>query len=248
MDSSESIPCAQPQRTALVTGGSGALGSAIVRRLCRDGYAVAFTFNRNQAAADSLAGETGAAAFQADLTVQQQVQACVAAALKRLDHVDVLVNNAGLTQVMPFALLEEQDWDRVLAANLKTMFLVTHAVARGMITRQAGCIINIGSLAGHRVLEVPVHYAAAKAGVSGFTLALAKELSRYHIRVNCVVPGLLDAGVSTMVPEKEVAEYVRFSTAGRVGKPEEVAATVAFLASDEAGYINAQNIFVDGGV
>ena len=235
-------------RVALVTGGSGALGSAIVRRLCKEGDAVAFTFRTRAAAAEALARETGAAMFQADLTDGPQVRAAVGQVIERLGRIDVLVNNAGLTQVMPFALLEEEDWDAVLAANLKSMFLVTREVVRQMVARKSGVIVNIGSLAGHRLLDVPVHYATAKAGVSGFTLSLASELSRYNIRVNSVVPGLLDEGVGKMVPEKELAEYIHYCAAGRPGKTEEVAEVVAFLASDRARYINAQNIFVDGGI
>lgn len=235
-------------KIAFVTGGSGALGGAIVRRLARDGHSIAFTFRTNEEAARSLEKETGALAVEADLTRQDQVKAAVGKAIERFERIDILVNNVGLTQVMPFALIEEDDWDEVMAANLKTMFLVTKEVVRGMIARKSGVIINIGSLAGHRLLEVPVHYATAKAGVSGFTLALAKELSRYSIRVNSVVPGLLDEGVGKMVPERELEEYVRYCTAGRPGKPEEAAEVVAFLASDAASYMNAQNIFVDGGI
>lgn len=235
-------------KVAFVTGGSGALGSAIVRCLRRDGDTVAFTFKTNRTAAEAVANETGAAAFQADLTDARQVKAVVQQVLDRFGQIDVLVNNVGFTQVMPFALIEEADWDEVIAVNLKTMFLVTREVARGMVARKAGIIINIGSLAGHRLLEVPVHYATAKAGVSGFTLALAKEFSRYNIRVNSVVPGLLEEGVGKMVPEKELAEYFRYCAAGRAGKTEEVAEVVAFLASEKAQYINAQNVFVDGGI
>lgn len=235
-------------RSVLVTGGSGALGGAIVRRFRADGWRVAFTFHSHPEEAGALARETGAAAVRVDLTDRAQVAAMVVAALEKLGRIDVLVNNAGRTQVMPFALIEDEDWDQILAANLKTMFLATQEAVRGMIQRKAGVIINIGSLAGHRLLEVPVHYAAAKAGVSGFTLALARELARYHIRVNEVVPGLLSKGVGTLVPEKEMAEYVRYCTAGRAGEPEEVAEVVAFLASDKATYINGQSIFVDGGI
>ncbi|HUS58721.1 MAG TPA: SDR family oxidoreductase [Planctomycetota bacterium] len=235
-------------KTILITGGSGAVGRSLVRRFRRDGDDVAFTYNTNTASADALVHETGAAAFQAELTDRAQVKVMVAGALERFGRIDVLINNAGFTQVMPFALIEEEDWDEVIARNLKTMFLVTREVTRGMVARKSGVIINLSSLAGHRLLEVPVHYATAKAGVSGFTLALAKELARYNIRVNTVVPGLLEDGVGKMVPEKELAEYVRFCSAGRVGKTTEVADVIAFLASDAASYINAQNIFVDGGI
>jgi NAD(P)-dependent dehydrogenase (short-subunit alcohol dehydrogenase family) len=232
----------------LITGGSGALGGAIVRCFRRDCCSVAFTFNTNAAGAEALAAETGALALKADLTDGTQAAAVVRQALDRFGRIDILVNNAGLTQVMPFALIEEEDWDAVLAANLKTMFLVTREAVRNMIARKSGVIINIGSLAGHRLLEVPVHYATAKAGVSGFTLSLARELARFNIRVNSVVPGLLDDGVGRMVPEKEVAEYVRYCSSGRRGTTQEVAEVVAFLASDKARYINGQNIFVDGGI
>lgn len=165
-----------------------------------------------------------------------------------LGPADILVNNAGITQVMPFALIEEEDWDRMMDVNVKGMFLVTKAFVRGMIRRQRGAIVNLGSLAGMRVLEVPVHYATAKSAVVGFTLALARELARYNIRVNAVVPGLLTGGVSSHVPDKQREDYLQHCTVGRAGTPAEVAELVAFLASDRAAYINAQAIHIDGGV
>ncbi|MBM4062900.1 MAG: SDR family oxidoreductase [Planctomycetes bacterium] len=236
------------RRGVLITGGSGAVGRALVRRFVADGCAVAFTWCRNRAAADELAAATGALALAADLTDRAQVAAMVAAALDRLQHVDVLVNNAGRTQVLPFPLIEEEDWDAMMAANLKSLFLVTHEVVRGMIGRKAGAIVNVGSLAGQRLLDVPVHYAAAKAAVGGFTRALARELSRYGVRVNTVVPGLLDDGVGRLVPAKEREDYVRHCAAGRAGRAEEVAEVAAFLASERASYVNGQDVFVDGGI
>ncbi len=235
-------------KVALVTGGSGALGGAIVRRLRRDGMAVAFTYRSGEDAARELAAGCGAEPFRAELTDRGEVAAMVKGVLDRFGSIDVLVNNAGLTQVMPFALIEEEDWDAVLASNLKSMFLTTREVVRGMIARKSGTIVNIGSLAGHRLLEVPVHYATAKAGVTGFTLALAGELARYKVRVNEVVPGLLEGGVGRMVPEREMADYLRHCAAGRPGRMGEVAEAVAFLASDAAAYVNAQSLFVDGGI
>ncbi len=235
-------------KTVLVTGGSGALGSSLVRVFRRQGYDVAFTYNSRKEKAGQLSKETGASAFKADLTKKEDVTKAVSEILKTFGRIDILVNNAGLTQVMPFALIEEEDWDAVITANLKSMFLVTREVVRGMIARKEGVIINIGSLAGHRLLEVPVHYATAKAGVMGFTLSLAKELARYNVRVNSVVPGLLDDGVGKMVPEKEMKEYMNYCAAGRPGRTEEVAEVVLFVASPGASYVNAQNIFVDGGI
>ncbi len=235
-------------KTALVTGGSGALGSAVVRKFRSQEIQVAFSYRSGAEKARLLAEETGATALSADLTNASQVQNLVAEAIARLGTIDILVNCAGQTQIMPLALMEEEDWDSTIAANLKSLYLVTRHVVRHMVHKRSGTIVNIGSLAGHRLLDVPVHYAAAKAGVSGFTLALAKELARYNIRVNCVAPGLLEEGVGRMVPEKDRAEYARHCTAGRLGRVEEVAETIAFLASDAASYINAQNIFIDGGL
>jgi NAD(P)-dependent dehydrogenase (short-subunit alcohol dehydrogenase family) len=236
------------ERIALITGGSGALGSALVRRFAADGWKVAFTWFSNRDGAATLEQETGALAVAADLTRAADVSAMVASVLSRFEHVDVLVNNAGHTQIMPLALIEEEDWDQVMAANLKSMFLVTREIVRGMIGRKQGVVVNIGSLAGHRMLDVPVHYATAKAGVTGFTLSLARELARYGIRVNEVVPGLLSGGVGRMVPERELADYISHCAAGRAGDPSEVAEVVAFLASDKARYVNAQSVFVDGGI
>jgi 3-oxoacyl-[acyl-carrier protein] reductase len=132
--------------------------------------------------------------------------------------------------------------------NVKGMFLVTKAFIRGMIRRRRGCVVNMGSLAGMRLLDVPVHYATAKSAVVGFTLSLAREVSRYEIRVNAVVPGMLTRGVSDNVPPPQQEEYKRYCALSRAGEPQEVAELVAFLASDRASYINAQAIHVDGGI
>lgn len=238
-------------RTAFVTGGTGAIGAAIVRALAVHGAKVAFSFHNQKDKACALEHEIGEERVKAypldvrdragSVNVAEQVE-------REVGPVDILVNNAGITQVMPFALIEEEDWDRMMDVNVKGMFLITKAFVRGMIRRKKGAVVNLGSLAGMRVLEVPVHYATAKSAVVGFTLALARELSRYNIRVNAVVPGLLDGGVSSNVPDKQREDYFQHCTVGRAGKPEEVAELVAFLASDRAGYINAQAIHIDGGV
>jgi NAD(P)-dependent dehydrogenase (short-subunit alcohol dehydrogenase family) len=240
-------------RTAFVTGGTGAVGAAIVRCLARHGAQVGFSFYSQADKASQLEQEL--------LAQGKRVKACQLDVLdgpgalqlaetieKELGPLDLLVNNAGLTQVMPFALIEEADWDRIMGVNVKGLFLVTKAFVRPMIRRKRGVIINLGSLAGMRVLEVPVHYATAKSAVIGFTLSLARELARYQIRVNAVVPGLLTDGVSVNVPAKQRDDYLQHATLGRAGKPEEVAELVAFLASDRAAYINAQAIQIDGGI
>lgn len=240
-------------KVAFVTGGTGAVGGAIVRVLAREGCRVAYSFHsrpdRARELDEELAGRKAVVrSYPLDVLDGAASTALAAKIEQDLGPVNVLVNNAGLAQVMPFALIEEKDWDRMMNVNVKGMFLVTKAFVRGMIRRRSGNVVNMGSLAGMRLLEVPVHYATAKSAVVGFTLSLAKELARYNIRVNAVVPGMLTAGVSANIPEKQREEYCRYCTQGRPGTPEEVAELVAFLASDRSSYINAQVICVDGGI
>ncbi|MDR0737276.1 MAG: SDR family oxidoreductase [Zoogloeaceae bacterium] len=235
-------------KSVFVTGGSGAVGSAIVRKMTDHGWRVAFCYNKREEQARALAAETGAFAVQANLEDEASVVAMMEKLEAEFGVPDALVNNAGKTSVMPFALLDAADWDAAMSANLKSMFLVTHAVIRGMIRRRSGVIVNMSSIAGQRVLEVPVTYAASKAGVTGFTLALAREVACYGIRVNAISPGMLDDGVSANVPEKEKNEYLRYCLAGRLGACNEVADLVEFLCSDRASYINAQLIHINGGI
>lgn len=240
-------------KVAFVTGGTGAVGQAIVKVLAREGCRVAYSYNRSEEKAgqfDTEMSESGCdiKSYYLDVT---DGKASVELA-KRIEEefapVDILINNAGIAQVLPFAMIEEKDWDMLMDVNVKGMFLVTKAFARGMIRRKSGVIVNIGSLAGTRMLEVPVHYAAAKSAVTGFTMALARELGRYNIRVNAAVPGMLDGGVSINIPAKQQEQYKSHCALSRAGKCMEVAELVAFLASERSSYINAQSVLVDGGI
>lgn len=235
-------------KTVLVTGGAGALGGSLVRRFRSENWNVAFTYRRGEEAAKKLQDETGAMGVYADLTRSGEAHAAIDAVMAQYERIDALVNAAGSTQVMPFVLIEDDDWDDVIASNLKTMFVATKEVVRWMIHARTGSIVNIGSIAGQRLLDVPIHYATAKAGVCGFTVALAAELRRWNIRVNCVIPGLLEGGVAGNVPQNERDEYLKHCMAGRPGRMDEVAELVLFLADDRSSYINAQSICVDGGI
>ena len=240
-------------KVAFVTGGSGAVGGAIVEVMSREGATVVYSYHSNAGKAQALDEKLAAAdrpvrSYPLDVLDGPSAVALAEQIEREVGPVDILVNNAGVAQIMPFALIEEDDWDRMMDVNVKGMFLVTKAFARGMIRRRSGVILNMGSLAGMRMLDVPVHYATAKSAVVGFTLSLARELGRYGIRVNAVAPGMLTAGVSVNVPEKQQQEYKQYCALSRAGTPGEVAEMVAFLASDRAAYVNAQAIFIDGGI
>ena len=240
-------------RVALVTGGSRGLGRAICLALARHGAAVAFNYARSaDEAAETLAAlrETGAEAwsFQCSVLDKPGLTTMVRTIEQQAGTIDVLVNNAGVTQALPLALLEEEDWDHVMDVNVKGTFLTTQAVLRGMVRLERGRILNIGSLAGIKMLPAPVHYCAAKAALKGFTEALAKEVGRYGITVNCLAPGVLDQGVSVQIPDKRIAQYLRHCALGRPGRVEEAAELVAFLVSDRNSYMNGATIVLDGGV
>jgi len=240
-------------KKAIITGGTGTLGEKLCEIFIREGADIIFTYNKNKKRADEIQEflrETGkkVIAIKMSLLDKVSVEELATIASKELGRIDILVNNAGITQVMPFPLIEEEDWDMMMDINVKGYFLVTKEIARVMIGQKSGVITNIGSLAGHRMLEVPVHYATSKAAISGFTLSLARELGRHNIRVNNIVPGLLTGGIGANVPEKEYNEYIKYCMAGRPGEPQEIANVAAFISSDKGGYINGQNIFVDGGL
>lgn len=240
-------------KIAFITGGTGAIGEKLCEIFSLEGADVAFNYEKNEKKAEKVLetikkNKRQGLAFKCSVLDSAGIEKMIEEVITNYSRIDILVNSAGITQVLPFPLIDEQDWDRMMEVNIKGMFLVTKEVVRRMIPRKRGVIINIGSIAGMRLLEVPVHYAASKSAVIGFTISLAKELARYNIRVNNVVPGMLDAGVGTNVPEKQYKEYLKYCAAGRPGKPEEIAHFAAFLCSDKAKYINAQNMIIDGGL
>ncbi|MDP2305878.1 MAG: SDR family oxidoreductase [Pseudomonadota bacterium] len=240
-------------RVALVTGGSRGLGRAIAVTFAREGAYVAFNYSRSHSDAavtleQILAVGRGRAFATSVLDKAGLRVLCKDVEADAGAPIDILVNNAGVGQVVPLALMEEEDWDRMMDTHVKGAFLATQAVLRGMVRQKRGHVLNIGSLAGVKMLQAPVHYATAKAALKGFTESLAKEVARYGIRVNCLAPGLLEEGVSDNLPAHRKEEFLRHCALGRLGKPQEVAELAAFLVSDRNSYMSGATVVVDGAV
>ncbi len=238
-------------KIVFITGGTGEIGSKIIKSYIEEGAIVVFTYKKADNKAVELQnqhGEDRCFGYKVSSLDRPGVAKIVKEVYQKFNKIDILVNNAAITDVLPLPLIEEEDWDECMDINTKGTFIVTKEVIRFMIKNRSGSIINMGSLAGERIMEVPVHYATSKAAMSGFTLALTKELSRYKIRVNCVVPGLIDGGVGRNVTDKQRDQYLEFCTTGRLGKAEEVADLVVFLSSEKSAYINGQIIHIDGGI
>ena len=236
-------------KTIFITGGTGYLGTGICQKAAEYGAKVIFSYHRNSEKADTLLAELPEAkAIQMNLKDVKDITAKIETLYKEEPVIDILVNNAGISQIMPFAMLEEEDVDLVLDVNIKGTIFVTKAVVRGMIRNKYGVIVNMGSIAGQRILDVPLTYAMTKSAIPGMTHALAAELKRFNIRVNTVLPGMMEGGVAKGVPDDLRADLVKHNTRGRAGTDNDVSELVCFLASDKSTYINGQNMTVDGGI
>lgn len=237
-------------KRVLITGGSRGLGRALCQTFASEGAKVAFNYSSDgEGAATTLEGLGGEGrAFQASVLDSSALAAMVKELESDWKGLDILVNNAGISQPLPLALMEEEDWDHLMDINVKGYFLTARAAVRGMIRRKSGCVLNIGSLAGCRLIEAPIHYSASKAAIKGFTEALAKEVARYNIRVNCLAPGLLEDGVGRNLPEHRLKEYVKHVALHRVGTLDEAARLAAFLASDRNSYMTGHTVVLDGGL
>ena len=241
-------------RTALVTGGAGGIGAATCRRLAAEGAAVAVTDLPGSEAAE-VAAEISGAAFELDVCSTASIKAAVDAVESELGPLDVLVNNAGYDEFGFFTRTEEAMWDRVLAVNLRGVIAVTHAVLPGMQSRGGGRIVNVASEAGRVGSQGSAVYSAAKAGVIGFTKAIARESARFGVRCNAVAPGPIETPLLMGAPEhlgelgeRLVKGMVGATAMGRIGQPDEVAAAIAYLASDDASYVTGQSLGVSGGL
>ena len=240
-------------KVALVTGASRGIGQATAIELAKAGADVVVNFIGNETVAQETVEKIEALGrkaikIKANVGDADDVQAMVDEAIATFGHIDILVNNAGITRDGLLIRMKDSDWDEVLNINLKGVYLVTKAVAKLMVKQRAGRIINMTSVSGVTGNVGQANYAAAKAGVIGFTKTCAKELAARGITVNAVAPGFIETAMTDVLPEKikeGIAATVPF---GRMGQPEEIASVVTFLASDFASYITGQVLNVDGGM
>ncbi|HVW75930.1 MAG TPA: 3-oxoacyl-[acyl-carrier-protein] reductase [Rhizomicrobium sp.] len=237
-------------KTALVTGASGGIGGAIARALHGQGAAVVLSGTRAEAL-EALKSELGARAFiaQANLSDTASVEALPKAAEEAAGAgIDILVNNAGITRDNLFMRMKDEEWDQVIAVNLTAAFRLSRAVLRGMMKKRWGRIVQISSLVGATGNPGQGNYAAAKAGLVGMSKSLAAEVASRNITVNVVAPGFVQTAMTDVLDDKYKEVIAERIPAGRMGTPEEIAAAVVYLASQEAAYVTGETIHVNGGM
>lgn len=240
-------------KVALVTGGSRGIGRAVALKLAENGADVAINYAGNTAAAEEVKAaieKLGRRAMlvQGSVADTDGVQTLVNQVVKELGRLDILINNAGITRDGLLMRMKEADWDAVLETNLKGVFNCSKAVMRTMMKQKSGRIVNMASVVGEMGNAGQANYAAAKAGVIGFTKSLAKEVASRGITVNAVAPGFIATDMTKVLTDDQKAEMAKSIPLGRAGQPEDVANAVLFLVSDEAAYITGQVLNVDGGM
>jgi len=242
----------KPEMVAIVTGAAQGIGRATAWELAREGKAVVIADLERElgetAARELVAGGHRALALETDVSRRGSVEAMVAAVLREFGRVDVLVNNAGIAgRAAPLCEVTEEDWEQMMAVDLKSVYLCCRAVLPHMLARRAGAIVNVASIAGKEGNPNMIPYSTAKAGVIGFTKALAKEVGSSGVRVNAVAPAVIETGILKQLTPDQV-EYMKTKIPlGRFGQPEEVASVIAFLASDKASFVTGQCYDCSGG-
>jgi 3-oxoacyl-[acyl-carrier protein] reductase len=231
-------------KTALVTGASKGIGRAVAQSLAEGGASVVLGYRSGAEEAEALASEIGGRAVQADVSDAEEARRLV----EEAGDVDILVNNAGVTRDGLIARMPDDDWRTVLETNLSSVFYTCRAVARPMMKRRGGAIVNVSSIVGLHGNPGQTNYSASKAGIIGFTKALARELGPRGVRANVVAPGYVTTQLTTVLPEELQQAMLDNTPLGRLGDPEDVAGAVRFLCSDEAAFITGEVLLVDGGL
>ncbi len=236
--------CSLEGKSALVTGGSRGIGRAIALELARAGARVTLSYRAGKDEAEEVASEAGGRAVQADVSNADDAKRLV----EEAGELDILVNNAGVTRDGVIARMSDEDWNEVIGTNLGGVFHTCRAAARGMMKRRSGSIVNISSIVGVHGNPGQTNYSASKAGIIGFTKALARELGVRGVRANVVAPGYIDTRLTQVIAD-DMKELMLTSTPlGRFGQPEDIAGAVRFLCSGEASFITGEVLLVDGGL
>ncbi len=238
-------------KVALITGGSRGIGASIVKRFAEQGAIVAFTYRASAASAQAIEEEITnnggkAKAYQSDASSFEQAEALVKQVLEDFGKIDVLINNAGITQDTLMLRMNEEQWDKVMATNLKSVFNLTKQVLRPMMKNRGGSIIHMSSIVGMTGNAGQANYAASKAGIIGFSKSIAKEVGSRNIRSNVIAPGFIETDMTDKLDEKVKENYLSNIPLKRLGKAEEVADTCVFLASDMSNYVSGQTLSVCG--
>ena len=238
---------------AIVTGGTKGIGKAICLLFAEEGAKVIANFSKDVNAAEDLllkAKSKGLSMglFKADVTRFDQVKEMVEEAFAQYGRIDILVNNVGLIRDNFLMLMSDEDWDSLIKTNLNSLFYCCKTVIRKMIPQRRGKIINISSISGILGTSGQTNYSTTKGGIISFTKSLARELGSFNIHVNAIAPGLIESEVISKMPKEKVEAIIKSTSLGRIGKPEEVAQAVLFLASEQSDYITGQTIIVDGGI
>ncbi len=236
--------CSLEGRTALVTGGSRGIGRAIAEELARAGATVVVGYRSGAEEAEGVASQLGGRAIQADVSDPDEARRLV----QEAGDIDILVNNAGLTRDGLLARMTDEDWQAVIDTNLGGVFHTCRAVARPMMRRRSGAIVNVSSIVGLHGNPGQTNYSAAKAGIIGFTKALARELGGRGVRANVVAPGYISTRLTEVIPEELKNVMLANTPLGRFGDPADVAGAVRFLVSDEAAFVTGEVLLVDGGL
>jgi len=234
-------------RVAFVTGGTRGIGRAITERLKADGMAVAAGYSGNDEAAQACARELGVMVVKGNVGNFADCQHAAEAVAKELGPIEVLVNNAGITRDGVFHKMSSEQWSEVIRVNMDSLFNMTRQVIEGMRERGWGRIVNISSINGQKGQMGQTNYSAAKAGMIGFTKALALENAKKGITVNCIAPGYIDTEMVQAVPEKVLESIIAQIPVGRLGRGDEIADMVAFLAGERAGYVTGSTLSLNGG-
>lgn len=242
-----------PQKVAVITGASRGIGRSIALELAGAGYNLALNYLANESAASEVRGHVDqlgveSISVQADVSTPDGAAHLIQSAMSQWGQIDLLVNNAGVVRDGLLMRMDDSDWDTVVDTNLKGAFLVTKACLRPMIRKRSGRIVNLSSIAGIRGNAGQSNYSASKGGLIAFTKAVAREVASRGITVNAVAPGLIDTEIITDMTDKAMQMALSQIPLGRLGKPEEIAGLVAYLASDRADYITGQVFVIDGGL